>query len=103
MDLKTEYVTLAVDDGTSMRCYVARPSGAATSRGLIVCQEAYGVNAHIREVTERLARQGFLAIAPELFHRTGPGFEGRYDDISSAMTHMHALTDEGMAADLRTA
>jgi carboxymethylenebutenolidase len=103
MDLTTEYVELAVDDGTSMRGYVARPTKAAASRGLIVCQEAFGVNAHIREVTERLARQGFLAIAPELFHRTGPGFEGRYDDISSVMVHIGALSDDGMAADLRAA
>ncbi len=44
MDLKTEYATLAVDDGTSMRGYVARPATPA-SRGVIVCQEAFGVNA----------------------------------------------------------
>jgi carboxymethylenebutenolidase len=103
MNLKTEYTTLVVDDGTSMRGYVARPSSSAASRGLIVCQEAFGVNAHIREVTERFARQGFLAMAPELFHRTAPGFEGRYDDFPSVMGHMRALTDDGMAADLRAA
>jgi carboxymethylenebutenolidase len=103
MDLKTEYATLAVDDGTSMRAYVARPAAAAASRGLIVCQEAFGVNAHIRDVTDRLARQGFLAIAPELFHRTGPGFEGRYDDFPSVMAHARALTDISTAADLRAA
>jgi carboxymethylenebutenolidase len=103
MNLKTDYATLAVDDGTSMRGYVARPAGPAASRGLIVCQEAFGVNAHIRDVTERFARQGFLAIAPELFHRTAPGFEGRYDDFPSVMAHMRALTDDGMAADLRAA
>ncbi|HXM59512.1 MAG TPA: dienelactone hydrolase family protein [Terriglobales bacterium] len=102
MDLKTEYATLAVDDGTSMRSYVARPA-APVARGLIVCQEAFGVNAHIRDVSERFARLGFLAIAPELFHRTAPGFEGRYDDFPSVMSHMRALSDEGMAVDLRAA
>jgi carboxymethylenebutenolidase len=102
MDLHSEYATLEVDDGTSMRCYVARPSAPA-ARGLIVCQEAFGVNAHIRDVTERFARQGFLATAPELFHRTAPGFEGRYDDFPSVASHMRALTDDGMAADLRAA
>lgn len=102
MALKTEYVTLAVDDKTSMRGYVAHPA-APPSRGVIVCQEAFGVNAHIRDVTERFAKQGFLAIAPELYHRTAPGFDGRYDDFSSVMPHMKALTDAGMAADLRAA
>lgn len=100
MDLKTGYETLQVDDGTSMRAYVAQPVTPAI-RGLIVGQEAFGVNAHIRDVTERFARQGFLAIAPELFHRTGQGVEGRYDDFQSLMPHMRALTDEGMGADLR--
>jgi carboxymethylenebutenolidase len=102
VDLKTEYVTLPVDDGTSMRGYVAHPA-APPSRGVIVCQEAFGVNPHIRDVTERFARQGFLSIAPELYHRTAPGFEGRYDDFPSVMAHMKALTDAGMAADLRAA
>ena len=85
-----------------MRGYVAHPAAPA-SHGVIVCQEAFGVNAHIRDVTERFARQGFLAIAPELYHRTAPGFEGRYDDFSSVMPHMNALSDAGMAADLRAA
>jgi len=102
MDLKTEYVTLALDDGTAMRSYVAR-SATPASRGVIVCQEAFGVNAHIRDVTERFARLGFLAIAPELFHRTAPGFEGRYDDFPSVRGHIRALSDDGMAADLRAA
>ena len=102
MDLKTQFATLQVDDRTSMRGYVAHPAAPA-SRGMIVCQEAFGVNAHIRDVTERFARQGFLAIAPELYHRTAPGFEGQYDDFPSVMAHMKALTDEGMSSDLRAA
>ena len=85
-----------------MRGYVAHPA-APPSRGVIVCQEAFGVNPHIRDVTERFARQGFLSIAPELYHRTAPGFEGRYDDFPSVMAHMKALTEAGMAADLRAA
>jgi carboxymethylenebutenolidase len=103
MDVKKEFVTLSVSDGTSMRAYVARPFGGVPARGLIVCQEAFGVNAHIRDVTERFARQGFLAIAPEFYHRTAPNFDGKYDDFPSAMPHIRALTDGGLEADLRAA
>jgi carboxymethylenebutenolidase len=103
MDVHTEYVTLAVSDGTSMRAYVARPTNPAASRGLMVFQEAFGVNAHIRDVTERYAREGYLAIAPDLFHRTAPGFDGRYDDFPSVMEHLKALKDPGMEADERAA
>ncbi len=103
MEIHSEFVTANVADGTSMRLYVARPTGARPARGLLVMQEAFGVNAHIRDVTERFAREGFLAVAPELFHRTGAGFEGKYDDFGSAMAHMKELRDPAMEADFRAA
>src|SRR5262245_20291434 len=101
MDIKTEYVTLAVDDGTSMRAYVARPS--TPRAGLIVFQEIFGINSHIRDVTERFGREGFLVIAPELFHRTGPGFESGYTDMGPGFGHMQQLTDPNLEADIRAA
>jgi carboxymethylenebutenolidase len=103
VEIRTEYVNLSVSDGTSMRAYVARPRGTSSAAGLLVFQEAFGVNAHIRDVTERFAREGYLAIAPELFHRTGAGFEGAYDDFPAVMAHMRAMTPEGMDADSRAA
>jgi carboxymethylenebutenolidase len=103
MEIHTEYVTLTVSDGTSMQAYVAWPVGTAAHAGLLVGQEAFGVNGHIRDVTERFAREGYLAIAPELFHRTGPGFEGRYDDFQAVMPHMSALKHPQIEADLRAA
>ena len=102
----TSHVQLSVSDGTTMRAYVARPDASAPDRkraGLLVLQEAFGVNAHIRDVTERYARHGYIAIAPELFHRTAPGFDGRYDDFPAAMPHIQALTPDGMIADMRAA
>jgi len=102
-EIKSEYVDLKVNDGTSMRAWVARPAASGAHPGLIVFQEAFGVNAHIRDVTERFAREGYAAIAPELFHRTGAGIEVRYDDFASAMPHMRALNDPAMEADERAA
>jgi carboxymethylenebutenolidase len=102
MNPHTEYVTLSVSDGTSMRAFVARPE-AQPSAALLVFQEAFGVNAHIRDVTTRFAREGYLAIAPELFHRTGPGFEGSYTDFAAVMPHFQGLSDAGLEADIRAA
>jgi carboxymethylenebutenolidase len=96
------YATLDVH-GSAMRAFVVRPAHAGPHPGLIVCQEAFGVNAHIRDVATRFAGQGFVAIAPELYHRTGSGVEGRYDDFAGMGPHFQALTNEGMAADLRAA
>ena len=100
-EIQTETIQLPVSDGTTLPAYVARPAGGSAKGGLIVLQEAFGVNAHIRDVTERFARQGYTAVAPALFHRTDPDFQGDYTDFGAAMPHMQALTDDGQGADLR--
>jgi carboxymethylenebutenolidase len=99
-----EKVELTVGDGTLMGAYVARPNDSGTHPGLLVFQEAFGVNHHIRDVTERFAAEGYVAIAPELFHRTAPpGFEVSYTDFPSVMPHMQAVTTETAEADVRAA
>jgi carboxymethylenebutenolidase len=102
-DIESMWVDLQVDDGTTMRAWMARPAAATCRRGLLVFQEAFGVNAHIRDVTERYARAGFIAISPELFHRTAVGFEGRYDDFPTAMAQLQKVTVAGLEADTRAA
>src|SRR6202521_4846674 len=99
----TENVTLQVADGTTMNAFVATPADGGKLPGLLVFQEAFGVNPHIRDVTERFAKQGYVAIAPELFHRTAPGFEGSYTDFAPVMPHMQALTPEGLLKDAQAA
>ena len=99
--IATQRVTLQVSDGSSMSVYVARPAEEGKFPAMLVLQEAFGVNAHIRDVTERIAREGYVAVAPELFHRSGAGFEGTYDNFPAVMPHMQALTVPGQTADIR--
>lgn len=99
-----EKVELSVSDGTRMTAYVARPQEVGPHPGLIVFQEAFGVNHHIRSVAERFAAEGYAAIAPELFHRTAPaGFEASYTDFPAVMPHMQAVTAEAAEKDARAA
>ena len=100
--MNTEWVELQAGDGTSLRAYVARPAEPAT-RGLLLFQEAFGVNAHVRDVADRFANEGYLAIAPELFHRTAPGFDCAYSDFARAMPQLDAVTEQGLDADSRAA
>ncbi|MGA7933921.1 MAG: dienelactone hydrolase family protein [Kovacikia sp.] len=58
--------------------YLAEPVGEGPFPAVIVFQEIFGINTHIREVTERLAREGYVAIAPALYQRTAPGFDVGY-------------------------
>jgi carboxymethylenebutenolidase len=99
-----EKVELAVSDGTRMGAYVARPQSSGKSPGLLLFQEAFGVNHHIRNVSDRFAAEGYVVIAAELFHRTAPpGFEVSYTDFPSVMPHMQAVTAETAEQDIRAA
>ncbi len=71
----SETVTItALDGGETFSAYAARPAG--TPRGaIIVIQEIFGVNAGIRRKCDKLAEEGYLALAPDLFWRLEPGIE----------------------------
>jgi carboxymethylenebutenolidase len=99
------FVQLQVADGTTMQAYTSIPTqGKSPFPGLILFQEAFGVNHHIRKLADRFADEGYLVIAPELFHRSGPaGIEIDYTDFPSAMPHMKAITIEGLEADIHAA
>ena len=80
---------------------VHEPDGPPNG-GIVVVQEAFGVNSHIEDVARRLAAEGWLTVAPHLFHRSGDPTFG-YDDMSVVMPHMQALTAEGVLADIDAA
>ena len=101
-NVSTDYINLRISDGTQMQAYLARPRNEGKLPGIMVFQEAFGVNAHIRDVTERFASKGFVAVSPELFHRTvSPGWEGSYGDFAGVMPHMQAVNDTALSADIR--
>ena len=68
-----EWVQVSVPDG-QFKAYVARPAGAPKA-AVVVIQEIFGVNAVVRGKADWLAREGFLAIAPDLFWRIEPGVD----------------------------
>lgn len=71
-------VQLTAGDGHSFSAYRADPAGAAKG-AVVVVQEIFGVNEHIRDVCDRLAAEGYRAIAPAVFDRIRPGVEYNYD------------------------
>ena len=74
----SETVRLKASDSHELDAYVAQPSGEPVA-GLVVIQEAFGVNRHIRSVADGYAKDGFLAVAPALFDRVQRNVELGYD------------------------
>lgn len=71
--------TVQVSNGDlQIDAYLAAPAQPGLYPAVVVIQEIFGVNIHIREVTERLARAGYVAIAPAIYQRQAPGFEVGY-------------------------
>ncbi|MGA8038272.1 MAG: dienelactone hydrolase family protein [Candidatus Acidiferrales bacterium] len=104
VEVVSQRISLSVSDGTSMDAYVARPKTDGPHPALLLFQEAFGVNSHIRDVAERFARAGLVVIAPELFHRTATaGFEAAYDNFAAAASHLKAITPETLKLDIRAA
>src|SRR5688500_9372905 len=99
-----EMITLTAEDGHRLAAYRATPAG--TPRGaLVVVQEIFGVNHHIRNVTDRFAADGYLALAPALFDRVEPGFETGYapEDVDRGRAVRQKAGFDGMVMDVRAA
>lgn len=104
MEITTERVVVPVDGG-DMKAYLARPKTGGPYPAVIVWMEIFGVNAHIRDVTERVAREGYVALAPNFFHRTAPDIEVGYDEagMAAGIAQMQKLHADSMIADARAA
>src|SRR4051812_32571579 len=103
MSIRTEKVQIPVSGAEKpMPGYVAVPEGAGPFPAVIVIEEIFGVNSHIRDVTERVAREGYVAIAPDVHHRAAPGQELAYDGegMKKGMELIPKLTAQGIEADL---
>jgi len=86
-----------------LRCWWARPAAAAPRGAVLVLPEVFGVNGWVRSVCERLARDGYGALALPIFARTAPGLELTYDEASllKGREHRDAVTAATVVADAR--
>jgi carboxymethylenebutenolidase len=100
----SETVRLKASDGHELDAYVSPPSGAPIS-GLVVLQEAFGVNRHIRSVADGYAKDGFLAIAPALFDRIERGVELGYEaaDLQKGIGYARQSNPQDVMKDVAAA
>ena len=103
MKIQTKRVEIPLVGDGSMGGYLARPDDGEVRPAVLVFMEIFGINSHIRDVVERLAREGYVALAPDYFHRSGPGAEYGYDDegFAKGMVLLNALKADEMISDAR--
>ncbi len=96
-------LTLTAADGHELGAYKAETGGARI--GVVVVQEIFGVNAHIRSVVDRFAAEGMTAVAPALFDRIEPGFESGYSEaeVNRARGFIQTLDWDAALADTAAA
>lgn len=99
-----DMINLTADDGHQLAAYRARPDGTPRA-GLVVIQEIFGVNRHIRAVTDGFANDGYLALAPALFDRVKPGIELGYeaDDIAGGREVRAQIAHDDAVKDMAAA
>jgi len=95
-------IKLTTSDGKTIGAYVAEPKGKPKG-GLVVIQEIFGVNRHIRNVTDGFAAAGYYAVAPAMFDRVRPGVELGYtpDDLAHGRELRSKLSWDDVMADLK--
>jgi carboxymethylenebutenolidase len=102
-----QFTDLRSSDGFVFPAYVAQPAGK-TKGGVVVLQEIFGVNSHIRQVADGYAAEGYFAVAPSTFHRVKPGVEIGYgeEDMktgSALKAAVEALPAPGVMPDIQAA
>lgn len=95
---------LLAADGNTLSAYLAKPEGPPRG-AVVVVQEIFGVNSHIRRVAEQYAAAGYLAIAPALFDRLQKGVDLGYDaaGLQAGIELMMKTSNEGTIADVNAA
>lgn len=99
MNANGEMVEIQAADGP-MPAYAVRPDGPGPHPGVIVVMEAFGLNAHIKGVAERIAREGYLTVAPDLYYREACAVAD-YSDLPRALALMSTLDDAKIVEDVR--
>ncbi len=101
------FIDLKAADGFTFPAYVAQPAGKPKG-GIVVLQEIFGVNSHIREVADGYAAQGYLAVAPATFHRVQQNVDLGYaqNDMTEGMAlkaAVEGLPEPGVMPDIQAA
>ncbi len=95
-------IELSAADGHRLDAYLAEPAGKPRG-GIVVIQEIFGVNRHIRAVADQYAAAGFLTVAPAMFDRVEHNVDVPYTDMQRAFGYMQAMKNDKAMLDVQAA
>jgi carboxymethylenebutenolidase len=101
MEITSKMVKVRAADG-DMAAFLAQPAGSGKHPAVIVVMEAFGLNQHIKDVAARIAAEGYVALAPDMYYREPNSVVG-YDQLPEAIRLMTSLRDDKIAADMAAA
>jgi carboxymethylenebutenolidase len=104
LEIQSDRVQIKNGD-LAIDAYLATPKSEGTFPGVIVIQEIFGVNDHIRDITQRFAKAGYVAIAPAIYQRQAPGFETGYtpQDIEIGRVYKNKTKASELLGDIQGA
>ncbi len=96
------YVTIKAPGGGKFRAYLALPEGRGKAPGVVLLQEAFGINAHMRALADHYAEEGHICLAPDLFWRIKPGIELGYEaeDFKKALDYTQRFDVDAAVKDI---
>lgn len=92
-----------VELASGQPAYLCRPDGAGSRPAVLVIQEAFGLNGNVKQIAERIAAEGYVTLAPDVYWRGGKARTAGYDDLPKALGMMGELNDDEVVADVDAA
>jgi carboxymethylenebutenolidase len=102
MDVQSQMIEVPAAGGT-MPGFLARPAGDRPAPAVVVIQEAFGLNGNIKAISGRIAAEGYVVLAPDLYWRGGKGRTVGYDQLPAAIGLMQSVKDPDVVADVGSA
>jgi hypothetical protein len=99
MEIRTTHERVTTPDG-AMPVYLAEPTAPGRHPAVLVIMEAFGLNAHIEDVARRIAAEGYVALAPDVYWRQLPDNKVGYDELPKAIGLMQKVNDQKVVQDI---
>ncbi len=98
---KKQFNPVKAEDGSIMDVWVTWPDEKEKYPAILLFDEGYGINAHLRSVAERMSKEGYVVFVPDLYHRLGRQLQLPYGDLTSVLAFASSISIEALSVDIK--